>query len=51
MSIDSTSKALTLILNRSVMYGKIPTDWKSKNVDPIFKKGSRVTKIIIGQLV
>ena len=44
MSIDSTSKALNLIFNRSVMYGEVPTDWKSANVVPIFKKGSQSDK-------
>ena len=44
MSVDSTSKALNLIFNRSVLHGKIPGDWKSANVVPIFKKGSKGDK-------
>ena len=41
MSVDSTSKALSLILNRSLLHGEIPIDWKSANVVPIFKKDSK----------
>ena len=41
MTVDSTSKVLNLIFNRSVMYEEVPTDWKSANVIPIFKKGSQ----------
>ena len=39
-----TSKALSLIFNRSLLHRKIPVDWKSTNVVPIFKKGSKVDK-------
>ena len=44
MSIDSTSKALNLIFNRSVMYGEVSTDWKSVNIVLIFKTGSQSDK-------
>ena len=44
MSVDSISKALSLIYNRSVLYREIPPDWKSANVVPIFKKGSQSEK-------
>ena len=44
MSVDSTSKALSLIFIRSLLLGEIPVDWKSVNVVPIFKKGSKGDK-------
>ena len=44
MSVDSTSKALSLIFNRSLLHEEIPADWKSANVVPIFKKGSKGDK-------
>jgi len=34
-------EGLTLIYKRSLNSGTVPTDWKSANVTPIFKKGSR----------
>jgi hypothetical protein len=33
--------ALTLIFQRSIQEGEVPDDWKSANVTPIFKKGSK----------
>ena len=44
ISFDSTSKALSLICNRSLLHGEIPVDWKSANVVPIFKKGFKGDK-------
>ena len=44
MSVHSTSKALSLIFNRSLLHGEIPVDWKSANVVPIFKKCSKGDK-------
>ena len=44
ITVDSTSKALGQIFNRSLMHGEIPDDWKSANVVPIFKKGSKGNK-------
>ena len=38
-TMDSTSTALSLIFNRSLIYEEIPGDWESANVVPIFKKG------------
>ena len=44
MGEDSISKALRLIINRSLLHGKITGDWKSANVVPILKKGSKADK-------
>ena len=44
MSVDSTSKVLSLIFNRLLLHGEIPVDWKRANVVPIFKKGSKGDK-------
>ena len=33
-----------LTFNGSLMYGEVPTDWRSANVIPIFKKGSQSDK-------
>ena len=41
MAVDSISKALSLIFNRTLLYGDIPGDWKSAKVVHIFKKGSK----------
>ena len=51
MAVDITSKALSLIFNRSQMYGEITGVWKRANVVPIYKSGSKSDKIITGQLV
>ena len=49
MAIDSTSKALSLMFNRSLIHGEIPNSWKSANVVHIFKKISKGDKIVIDQ--
>ena len=36
MAVDSTSKALSLILKRSLIHGEMPEDWRSANVVPIY---------------
>ena len=41
ITVDSTSKALNLIFNRSLLHREIPADCKSANVVPILKKGSK----------
>ena len=41
MPVDSTSKVLSLIFNRSLLHIEIPADWKSENVVPIFKMSSK----------
>ena len=45
MSVDNMNKVLSLIFNRSFIYGKIPGDWKSANVAAVFKKSSKGDKI------
>ena len=42
--VNNTNKALNLIFNRSLLYGEINGNWKSSNVVPIFKKGSKGDK-------
>ena len=38
---ESLSKPISLLLNRTMEEGDIPTEWKSANVSPIYKKGSK----------
>ncbi len=38
---SSITPALTALFNRSLSLAKIPTDWKTSNVTPIHKSGSR----------
>ena len=38
---DEITPALAIIFQRSVQHGEVPDDWKSANVTPIFKKGSK----------
>ena len=38
---NSIAEALSIIFNRSILYGEVPNDWKIANIVPIFKKGSR----------
>ena len=38
---NSLSVALSILFTRSMSHSEIPDDWKSANVVPIFKKGSR----------
>ena len=32
MAVDSTSKALSLIFNGSLLHGEIPGDWKRESI-------------------
>ena len=38
---DEISPLLTLIFQRSFDCGKVPDDWRSANINPVFKKGDR----------
>ena len=38
---ESLSKPISLLLNRTMEEGGIPTEWKSANVSPMYKKGSK----------
>ena len=35
------SKPLSILFNKSLTLGKVPSDWKCANVTPIFKKGKK----------
>ena len=35
------SKPLSILFNKSLSVGKVPLDWKSANVTPVFKKGDK----------
>ena len=38
---SSISKPLSIIFNKSISEGKLPSLWKTANVVPIFKKGNK----------
>ena len=38
---DEVSAPLTLVFNKSLKEGHVPSDWKVAHISPIFKKGSR----------
>ena len=39
--VDSLSKPIALLLQRTMEEGDIPTEWKSASISPIFKKGAK----------
>ena len=41
LNLEPMSEALAIIFNKSLQSGDIPDDWRSANVTPIFKKGSK----------
>ena len=45
------SEPFCLIFNRYLQDSSVPEDWKIANVTPIFKKGSKLSAGITGQLV
>jgi hypothetical protein len=42
--VDEIAPALVIIFQRSLQYGEVPEDWKTANVTPIFKKGSKAER-------
>ena len=40
---DTISYPLAIIFAKSLAEGKVPDDWKSANISPIFKKGSKAS--------
>lgn len=38
---DTISPILTILFNKSLALGRIPSDWKHANVCPVFKNGDK----------
>ena len=41
LAAEPLAPCLTLLFNRSLQSGKVPEDWKTANISPVFKKGER----------
>ena len=46
---DEMAKPMFIIYKKSLEEGRLPREWKSARVDPIFKKGSKNPLATIGQ--
>ena len=42
-TVDVISLPVSIIYNKSLLEGAVPEDWKTANVTPIFKKGSKAS--------
>ena len=40
-TVEEVAKPLSIIFESSYRHGILPADWKSANISPIFKKGSK----------
>jgi len=39
--VDEDAKLLSMLFEKLWHSGKVPTDWKRRNITPIFKKGKK----------